>query len=34
MPSLKSMVGETIIVRIATLDQEEMSLVRLHGVNT
>jgi hypothetical protein len=27
------MVGETIIVRIATLDQEEMSLVRLHGVD-
>ena len=33
MRSLNSMVGEMIIVRIAALDQEEMSLVKLHGVD-
>jgi hypothetical protein len=31
-PALKSMVGKVIIVRIPALDPEEMSLVRLHGV--
>lgn len=33
MRPLKSMVGETIIVRVPILDPEEMSLVRLHGVD-
>jgi hypothetical protein len=33
MRTLKSMVGEMIIARIATLDPEEMSLVRLHSVD-
>jgi hypothetical protein len=32
MRSLKSMVGEMIIVRIPALNQDEMSLVKLHGV--
>jgi hypothetical protein len=32
MRPLKSMVGEMIIVRIPILDPEEMSLVKLHGV--
>lgn len=32
MRSLKNMVGEMIIVRIAALDPEEMSLVKLHAV--
>src|SRR5258708_7831787 len=33
MRPLKNMVGETIIVRVPILDPEEMSLVRLHGVD-
>jgi hypothetical protein len=33
MRPLKSLVGEMIIVRIPILDPEEMSLVRLHGVD-
>lgn len=33
MRQLKTMVGEMIIVRIPILDPEEMSLVRLHGVD-
>ncbi len=32
MRSLKSMVGEMIIVRIPALNRDEMSLVKLHGV--
>ena len=32
MRSLKSMVGEMIIIRIPALNQDEMSLVKLHGV--
>jgi hypothetical protein len=34
MRSLKSMVGETIILRVPVLDPEEMSLVKLHAVET
>jgi len=33
MRSLKSMVGEVIIARIPVLDEYEMSLVKLHGVD-
>ena len=32
MRSLKSMVGETIILRARVLDPDEMTLVKLHGV--
>ena len=31
-PRLKSMVGEMIIARIPALDQDELSLVKLHGI--
>jgi hypothetical protein len=34
MRSLKSMVGEMIILRVPVLDSEEMSLVKLHAVET
>ena len=34
MRSLKSMVGEMIILRVPALDSEEMSLVKLHAVET
>jgi hypothetical protein len=32
MRSLKSMVGEMIILRVPALESEEMSLVKLHSV--
>ena len=32
MRSLKSMVGEMIILRVPALESEEMSLVKLHAV--
>ena len=32
MRPLKSMIGEIIIARIPALNQEEMALVKLHGV--
>jgi hypothetical protein len=34
MPSLASMIGEVIIVRIPLLDADGMSLVKLHGIET
>lgn len=34
MRSLKSMVGEMIILRVPVLDREEMSLVKLHAVES
>jgi hypothetical protein len=34
MRSLKSMVGEMIILRVPVLEPEEMSLVKLHAVET
>ena len=33
MRTLREMVGEMIIVKISILDQDEMTLVRLHGVD-
>ena len=32
MRSLKSMIGEMIVARIPALDTDDMSLVKLHGV--
>ena len=34
MRTLASMVGEVIVVRIPLLDDERMSLVKLHGIET
>jgi len=34
MQSLKSMIGEMIILRVPALESEEMSLVKLHAVET